>query len=309
VTPPGRLLQAAVERLLLRSAALQAPPAATPAGDAVVVGPTDLTILVWVSCLDRATTSTVAAEIGLDRSQVSRRVDGLTAAGLLRRDVDGTDARAVLLVLTGRGGRLLARHRAAQARRLDVLTAQWAPESVAALVDGISRLVDELAPNASPEPAERRPAPDADAGPARLSAEERQVWRSVLESADLVRTRVTQDLTPATGLTQGDFLVLTRLSDFPGHSRSGLKALAATMGWSPSRLSHQLKRMETRELIVRQVDDAGTVTITMTPRAAESLDEATALHAASVRRHLLSRLTAAEGHTVVTIADRIARQG
>jgi len=42
---------------------------------------------------------------------------------------------------------------------------------------------------------------------------------------------------PETGLSSADFLVLNRLKAAPEYRMEGLKALAAKLDWSPSRLS------------------------------------------------------------------------
>jgi len=77
-----------------------------------------------------------------------------------------------------------------------------------------------------------------------------------------------QELTPATGLSSADYVVLNRLGNQPGQTYAGLKTLATKLGWSTSRLSHQVSRMERRGLVTRQQPDkAGQVIITVTEQA------------------------------------------
>jgi DNA-binding MarR family transcriptional regulator len=89
------------------------------------------------------TSARLGAEIGLDRSVVSRHSDRLEALGLLRRSPDPDDARATLLTLTGEGERIVAllRERLAAIfqRRLD----SWPPEQAGAFVAGLERFVRE----------------------------------------------------------------------------------------------------------------------------------------------------------------------
>lgn len=139
-----------------------------------------------------------------------------------------------------------------------------------------------------------------------LSAREREAWRSALVLADSLRSLVSGVVTPATGLSSADYLVLNRLNDAPESRVSGLKALAAKLNWSASRLSHQLKRMGTRGLVER-VYEAGTgqVTMTATPMAEQTMRVATALHNEAVRRYFLSVASEEELQVVIDLAKRI----
>lgn len=62
-----------------------------------------------------------------------------------------------------------------------------------------------------------------------LSDGERAVWRAALALGDDLRALVTGGLTPRTGLSQPDFLVLTRLQLAPEFRTAGLKALVAAV--------------------------------------------------------------------------------
>ncbi|HTF50271.1 MAG TPA: MarR family winged helix-turn-helix transcriptional regulator [Pseudonocardia sp.] len=142
-----------------------------------------------------------------------------------------------------------------------------------------------------------------------LSRREREAWSSVLVLADTLRALVSGAVAPATGLSSADYLVLNRLSAAPENRLSGLKALAAKLNWSPSRLSHQLKRMETRGLVERVYQEGtGQVTMTATPAAEQTMRVATALHDEAVRRYFLSLATDEELDVMVGLAARIRDQ-
>jgi len=114
------------------------------------------------------------------------------------------------------------------------------------------------------------------------------------------------ELAPATGLSSADYIVLNRLRDSPGQTYAGLKMLAAKLGWSASRLSHQVSRMERRGLVTRQqADKAGQVIISATDQAKDIMRDAVLVHADGVRRHLLTQLTEQEAHVLNTVADRL----
>jgi DNA-binding MarR family transcriptional regulator len=142
-----------------------------------------------------------------------------------------------------------------------------------------------------------------------LSAREREAWRSALVLADSLRSLVSGVVTPATGLSSADYLVLNRLNDAPENRVSGLKSLAAKLNWSASRLSHQLKRMGTRGLVERVYEEGtGQVTMTATPMAEQTMRVATALHNEAVRRYFLSVATDEELQVVIDLATRIQAQ-
>ncbi|WP_051341359.1 MarR family winged helix-turn-helix transcriptional regulator [Pseudonocardia spinosispora] len=260
-------------------------------------------VLAGLARLGARSTSALGADLGIDRSRVSRLASRLVAAGLVARQDDETDGRAALLVLTSAGEILVEQRRQTLARRLDVLTAPWPEGLDAAFADAAGRLVADLTPSPATPP-EQRPGADEP----RLDPTERQVFRSVLAITDTLRGRVGAEVRPVTGLSVAEFLVLSRVDEFPGHSYSGLKALATKLDWSASRLSHQLARMESRGLVTREHDsDTGHVRVTVTPDARELLEKHTALHARAVRRHLLAHLTEDESAVFVRVAARLAR--
>ncbi|MCU1653569.1 MAG: hypothetical protein QOI50_3582 [Pseudonocardiales bacterium] len=142
-----------------------------------------------------------------------------------------------------------------------------------------------------------------------LSGREREAWRAVLVLADTLRGLVSGAVAPATGLSSADYLVLNRLSDAPENRLSGLKALAAKLNWSASRLSHQLKRMGSRGLVERVYEEGtGQLTMTATPLAEQTMRVATALHNEAVRRYFLSVATDEELQVIIDVAARISAQ-
>jgi DNA-binding MarR family transcriptional regulator len=73
------------------------------------------------------------------------------------------------------------------------------------------------------------------------------------------------------------------------------------MAWGKSRFSHQRTRREERALIERRRRDGKTVLVVLTKIGREKLDAARPIHAASVRRNLLSRLTQEQIDTMVHV--------
>src|ERR1700691_4891812 len=89
-----------------------------------------------------------------------------------------------------------------------------------------------------------------------LDAGEMQLWHAWKFAADTVRARIAAGITAATGLSDADFGVLTGIADLGG-GRMRQNALAESMGWHRSRLSHQLARMEQRGLLTRHRVEGG----------------------------------------------------
>lgn len=115
-----------------------------------------------------------------------------------------------------------------------------------------------------------------------LDDDEQRVWRNYLSMGTRLQAAMNRQLQQDCGLSLADYEVLVALSE-----RGGMRIfeLAEWIGWEQSRLSHQLARMRSRELVGRS-DDAhdrrgATVEITAAGRAA--LAAAAPGHVALVR--------------------------
>jgi DNA-binding MarR family transcriptional regulator len=87
------------------------------------------------------------------------------------------------------------------------------------------------------------------------------------------------------------------------------QALARVMTWDKSRLSHQLTRMQQRGLVERRYANGNTVLIVLTKLGREKLEAARPIHAESVRRNLLSRLTPEQADTIVRVSNLLGEEG
>jgi DNA-binding MarR family transcriptional regulator len=135
-----------------------------------------------------------------------------------------------------------------------------------------------------------------------LSPREFRIWHAFRLMGEDVLGRVGRDIAQATGISGPEFAVLSRLAAI-GKGAMRQQELARLMAWEKSRLSHQLTRMEERELIERRTA-AGRVTFVVLTRAGrEKLESARPIHAESVRRHLLSRLSAEQIDAIVRISN------
>jgi DNA-binding MarR family transcriptional regulator len=138
-----------------------------------------------------------------------------------------------------------------------------------------------------------------------LSPQEFRVWHAFRVMHEDVLGRVGRDITQATGLSGSEYGVLSRLA---GKGEIRQQVLAGMMAWDKSRLSHQLTRMQERSLIERRRVDGKTVLIVLTRFGREKLDAARPVHADSVRRNLLSRLTQQQIDTIVRVSNLLGEE-
>ena len=140
-----------------------------------------------------------------------------------------------------------------------------------------------------------------------LSPQELRVWHAFLLMGEDVLGRVGRDIAQATGLSGPEFGVLSRLAAL-GKGEMRQQTLATVMTWDKSRLSHQLTRMQQRGLIERRHADGKTVLVVLTELGRERLEAARPIHADSVRRNLLSRLTSEQINTIVRVSNLLGEE-
>lgn len=139
-----------------------------------------------------------------------------------------------------------------------------------------------------------------------LSDEQERAWRRYRQMRTLLDLQIARDLRSDSGLSDTDYDVLSTLSERPS-STWRASELATHLLWSTSRLAHQLKRMEERGLVERTgVDGDGRgAVIALTEKGRSALTNAARPHVASVRRHLVDLLSAAEIRSLDRIAGKV----
>jgi DNA-binding MarR family transcriptional regulator len=148
------------------------------------------------------------------------------------------------------------------------------------------------------------------AEPRWLSAEEQASWRAYLTATLLLEERLGRDLQRSQGLTMADYEILVRLSEAP-ERRLRMTELAQVTLSSKSRLSHQVTRMENAGLVRRQecTDDRRGYFAVLTDEGWKRLVAAAPSHVASVREHLVDRLTPEQfaqlGASLQVVADHL----
>lgn len=139
-----------------------------------------------------------------------------------------------------------------------------------------------------------------------LDEHEQQLWQAWKAAADRVRQNVADEIKAETGLSDPDFGILTRLVDL-GDGQLRQNELGASMQWHRSRLSHQLTRMEQRGLLSRS-DVGGGVLVRITPHGSELVRTARPVHAAAVRRHLVTPTRGIDQSVLLQTLARLASE-
>jgi DNA-binding MarR family transcriptional regulator len=139
-----------------------------------------------------------------------------------------------------------------------------------------------------------------------LNEQEQRMWRRFQEMWRNLDRAVERDLMDRTALSSADFSVLVPLSEAPGH-RLRARDLGRLLDWDRSRLSHQIRRMEQRELLTRSscpTDARGTF-IELTQKGWATLQQAAPGHVQAVRANFFDVLTDADVVALEDISRRV----
>jgi DNA-binding MarR family transcriptional regulator len=142
-----------------------------------------------------------------------------------------------------------------------------------------------------------------------LNPTEERAWRGFRRMVTVLEGQLARELTDESGLSMADYTVLSNLAEAEGQ-RWRITALAAHMQWSQSRLSHQIRRMETRGLVRREdvtEDGRGTVVV-LTRQGLRAIAAAAEGHFRSVRRHMIDLLSDEQLRTLGDISDIVVNQ-
>lgn len=123
-----------------------------------------------------------------------------------------------------------------------------------------------------------------------LTEDEQRSWRAYIQLAQLLIRQLDRDLHPF-GLSMHDYEIIVLLSEAPRH-RLRMTELADRTAQSRSRLSHQINRMESKGLVVREGcegDKRGTFAV-LTELGADTIVGVAPHHVDSVRRHFIDQL-------------------
>jgi DNA-binding MarR family transcriptional regulator len=140
-----------------------------------------------------------------------------------------------------------------------------------------------------------------------LTPDEMELWRTYMRVQKALTARLNRQLQRDSGLSLTDWDVLVALSaDDSGSQR--ITALASTLGWERSRLSHHAARMHRRGLISRGevAGDGRGATLELTEHGWEVTRAAAPGHVEEVRRLFLDPLLAGDVPRLTEALARVA---
>lgn len=124
------------------------------------------------------------------------------------------------------------------------------------------------------------------------AAQHEIAWARYQRMRHRLSERLNRELARETGLSEADFEILSALT---GAADDSVRALALRCGleWEKSRLSHQLRRMEQRGLLLRENcdEDNRGATIRVTEAGRKLAADARAVHDRAVRQYVYDALT------------------
>lgn len=142
-----------------------------------------------------------------------------------------------------------------------------------------------------------------------LSDEEQAMWRSYIESTQMLMDRLDQELQRDSGIPHTYYEVLVRLSEVPDR-RLRMSALADRSMSSRSRLSHAVARLEENGWVRREIcatDRRGQLAV-LTDAGFAAIAAAAPGHVEGVRTHLLDPLTPEQVKQLAEICAIIAER-
>jgi DNA-binding MarR family transcriptional regulator len=137
-----------------------------------------------------------------------------------------------------------------------------------------------------------------------LTDEQQRVWRGYLEMVSRLQTAMNRQLQRDCGLSLADYDVLVALSE---RGTCRINELGDVLAWEQSRLSHQLRRMRERGLLLRHGSDTdrrGAI-VELTPSGRAALMAAAPGHAELVRSAVFDGLTTAQLRAFETVLERV----
>lgn len=125
-----------------------------------------------------------------------------------------------------------------------------------------------------------------------LDAQQQVHWRAFLTGSAIVTAALSAQLEAEAGMSLSEYEVLVRLSESKDHTLR-MSQLAHGLVHSRSRLTHTVRRMESRGLVERQAceGDGRGVNCHMTAHGYETLVASAPGHVAAVRRVLVDTLS------------------
>jgi DNA-binding MarR family transcriptional regulator len=138
-----------------------------------------------------------------------------------------------------------------------------------------------------------------------LSPREDRAWRAFIHAHQQIEAHLNRRLQES-GLSGADYEILAVLSALDG-DRMPAHELCKLLGWEKSRLSHQVRRMQTDGLISREPnpDDARSTMVCLLPAGLAAIENAAPRHVDDVRRNFIDLFSPAELDMLAALNERV----
>ncbi len=146
--------------------------------------------------------------------------------------------------------------------------------------------------------------------PRTLEPEEWELWNTWMQAQRLLARELDRGLQRDYGISKAEFSVLVTLHQAPG-GQMRVGELAESLAWEKSRVSHQLTRMENRELVERTENESSgrRIGIGLTAKGRSAAQNAILGHADNIRRYFFEALTPGQAAAIQVwsqqVVDRI----
>lgn len=143
-------------------------------------------------------------------------------------------------------------------------------------------------------------------GPQWLDEREARVWQGYLAVQRELQGVLERRLMRDAELSGADYRLLVPLSEADGGVLRA-RDLALLVGWERSRISHQVRRMEARGLLVREdcSDDARGSMVRLTEAGLAAIVAAAPAHVKEVRRYFFDHLSVDEVAMLGDVFERL----
>ena len=139
-----------------------------------------------------------------------------------------------------------------------------------------------------------------------LNTEESRAWRALQHLNMPLSAALNRQLSRDSNLSTADYAVLVQLSEAPDEQLRA-RDMVQAIGWEKSRLSHHIRRMETRSLVSREecpTDGRGAF-IKLTPSGRAAIEQAAPGHVSAVRSYFIDVLTPEQLDAFAEIAEAV----
>jgi len=139
-----------------------------------------------------------------------------------------------------------------------------------------------------------------------ISDAEWDVWRSFTTMRRQLDLALEQQLQRDAGISRADFEILLAIFEAP-EKQLRARELVDRLGWEKSRVSHQVTRMEHRDLVTRRECDSDLRSswILLTPAGKRAVLGSMRDHAMTIRKYFFDALTPTELEVMSAASQRV----